>query len=58
MQQKEIDRLNAMVAFDALHCGQSPVFGMDEAGRGALVGPVVAACVYLQSTMLIEGVND
>ncbi len=58
MQQKEIERLNAMVAFDALHCGQSAVFGMDEAGRGALVGPVVAACVCLQSTTLIEGIND
>jgi len=32
--------------------------GVDEAGRGALAGPVVAAVVVLAPETLIEGVND
>lgn len=34
------------------------VAGMDEVGRGPLAGPVVAACVIMPSTHLIEGIND
>ncbi len=32
--------------------------GVDEAGRGPLAGPVVAACVIMQPDKLIEGVYD
>ena len=32
--------------------------GIDEAGRGALAGPVVAAAVILSRTSEIEGIND
>ena len=39
--------------------GFSSVAGVDEAGRGALAGPVVAAAVILpRSFMLIRGLND
>lgn len=34
------------------------VAGIDEAGRGPLAGPVVAAAVILPADLLIEGVND
>jgi len=34
------------------------VAGVDEAGRGPLAGPVVAAAVILHPDRPIEGVND
>jgi ribonuclease HII len=34
------------------------IAGTDEAGRGPLAGPVVAAAVIFASDVLIEGVND
>jgi len=38
--------------------GYSLIAGADEAGRGPLAGPVVAACVILPTDSLIYGVND
>lgn len=38
--------------------GFALVAGIDEAGRGPLAGPVVAAAVILQPGTVIEGVND
>ena len=38
--------------------GYSLVCGVDEAGRGPLCGPVVAAAVILPQGLCIEGLND
>jgi len=32
--------------------------GVDEVGRGPLIGPVVAACVVLPKDFILEGLND
>lgn len=32
--------------------------GVDEVGRGPLIGPVVAACVVLPDNFVLEGLND
>ncbi|MBQ8880354.1 MAG: ribonuclease HII [Clostridia bacterium] len=38
--------------------GYTAVCGCDEAGRGPLLGPVVAAAVILPRDIVIEGLND
>src|SRR6201992_4506614 len=38
--------------------GGSPVAGCDEAGRGPLAGPVVAAAVILDPKRIPRGLND
>jgi ribonuclease HII len=42
----------------ARNSGFPLVAGIDEAGRGPLAGPVVAAAVILPADLLIKGVND
>ena len=42
----------------ALSQGFNFVAGVDEAGRGPLAGPVVAAAVILPRELRIEGIND
>lgn len=42
--------------YKRLHKG--PVAGVDEAGRGPLAGPVVAAAVVLDSRCIPEGIDD
>jgi ribonuclease HII len=42
----------------ALASGSSMVAGIDEAGRGPLAGPVVAAAVVLDPTVIPDGLND
>lgn len=38
--------------------GYNKIGGTDEAGRGPLFGPVVAACVILPKNFKLEGIND
>ncbi len=38
--------------------GMTPVCGLDEAGRGPLAGPVVAACVVLDPDNVPDGIAD
>ena len=39
-------------------CGYRRIAGIDEAGRGPLAGPVVAAAVVLQTRCRLLGIND
>ena len=56
----ERSRLTELFAFerDAWAAGLSPVAGVDEAGRGPLAGPVVAAAVVFPDERLIPKLND
>ncbi len=52
-------RLQELKAFDAQYTAPGVrVAGMDEAGRGPLVGPVVAACVVMPADSAILWVDD
>ncbi|MGE3307648.1 MAG: ribonuclease HII [Rhizobiaceae bacterium] len=42
----------------AIAAGQWPVVGLDEAGRGPLAGPVVAAAVILDPKRIPKGLDD
>lgn len=60
MKEKEEDRLEHMLEIEEglYKKGIKLVCGVDEAGRGPLCGPVVAAAVILKEGDKIEGVND
>lgn len=49
-----------LFAFDEafLAEGYGSIAGLDEAGRGCLAGPVVAACVSFKDNVFIEGIKD
>ena len=60
MNEQELDRLRHMLEIEDMlyEKGYNYVCGVDEAGRGPLCGPVVAAAVILPKDECIEGVND
>lgn len=60
MKEEEIIRLTELSKYEeeCFNRGIELVAGIDEAGRGPLAGPVVAAAVILPKHALIEGVND
>lgn len=54
------ERLRAMACFERslLGAGARRAAGVDEAGRGALAGPVIAAAVILPDDAVIPGLDD
>ncbi|MDD6880993.1 MAG: ribonuclease HII [Firmicutes bacterium] len=57
--QKQRERHQVLMAFDdERRKGGLMVAGIDEAGRGPLAGPVVAACAVLPSDFDVLGVDD
>jgi len=60
MKETEEQRLEKMLEYekDLYSKGYEYICGIDEAGRGPLCGPVVAAAVILKKGDKIEGVND
>jgi ribonuclease HII len=60
LTEKEIERLDKMLEYEneLYEKGYSLIAGVDEAGRGPLCGPVVAAAVILKKDSHIAGVND
>jgi len=59
-REEELQRLIEMQSFekDAKQKGFHFIAGLDEAGRGPLMGPVVASAVILPDNCVIEGLND
>ncbi len=60
MKEQEFIRLQELSKYEEEYFkkGINLIAGIDEAGRGPLAGPVVAAAVILPKHALIEGVND
>ena len=57
--EKRLKHFREMVAYDAQHLGFGvSLAGMDEVGRGPLVGNVVAACVIMPADPLFEWIDD
>jgi len=53
-----IERPDFSFETKAIRSGAWPVAGLDEAGRGPLAGPVVAAAVVLDPERIPEGLDD
>ena len=59
-EERQREKLAVMTEYEKLHWtqGQYLIAGIDEAGRGPLAGPVVAACVIMPKDDLIWGIDD
>lgn len=57
---RELERIDFLREFDQVFKEDKNYFiaGVDEAGRGPLAGPVVAAAVILEGHTVIEGIDD
>ncbi len=60
MNLNEEQRIKDMLIYEQefSNLGYLHIAGVDEAGRGPLCGPVVAAAVILPKDLYIEGIND
>lgn len=56
--EKELARLAAMHEYENAHADVRFIAGIDEAGRGPLAGPVLAACCILPKDAVILYLND
>ena len=57
-EKQELDRVQGMIDFEREIAGSTIYCGIDEAGRGPLAGPVVAAAVIMPRDGKIPYVND
>ncbi len=56
--QKRQLHLNSLYQFDLNYCQTGYVLGVDEAGRGPLAGPVVAAACVIKPSESLLGLDD